>query len=319
MLPSSPPAAVPGTRGILVDYHTHPMRTEGNLPVSEHTRHFETSMTRYAARAVEIGLAELGFSEHIYRLSLAPGVVPWKIGKSAAGDIASYVEAVQRVRAQQASARAADEPSVTIRLAMEVDIVPATVSILEAAAPLFPFDYFLGSVHEVPDIAEGASYEERYRGFYAAIRWAARSGLFHSIAHPDRIHRKAAAHVGTSFLEDQMEQTVAVLATCGVSAEMSGSGLRGGHAGIDPHASFVRLCHRHGVTITLGSDAHQLDVLGEGVPGVRDLAWEAGYREIATFERGTRTMRPLAAPVRAHAAHAHAAPAAHPPAHTRTT
>jgi histidinol-phosphatase (PHP family) len=282
--------------GILVDYHTHPMRTKEDLPVSEHLGHFEASMRRYAARAVELGLSELGFSEHIYRLNIEPGVVPWKIGKSPLGDVGSYVAAVERVRAQQAQARAAGEPAVTIRLAMEVDIVPATVSLLEATLPRFPFDYFLGSVHEVPDVPNDAPAEERYRGFYAATRWAAQSGLFHSIAHPDRIHRKTALLVDLAFLEDEMERTAETLAAHHVSVEMSGSGIRGGYRGVDPHASFVRICRRAGVTVTLGSDAHQLEVLGEGLPDLRDVLWEAGFREIATFERGRRMMHPLLAP-----------------------
>jgi histidinol-phosphatase (PHP family) len=284
------------TGGVLVDYHTHPMRTKEDLPLSEHTAHFLASMRIYVARALELGLAELGFSEHIYRLSLAPGVVPRKMGKSPLGDVGSYVEAVERVRDEQGRAAAAGRPWVTVRLGMEVDIVPSTVSILQAAAPLFPFDYFLGSVHEVPDLGDDATPVERYRGFYAAIRWAANSGLFHSIAHPDRIHRKAASLVGAAFLEDEMEQTAAVLAARGVSAEMSGSGIRGGFVGLDPHAAFVRLCRRYGVAVTLGSDAHKVDVVGEGLDALRDLLWEAGYREIATYERGRRIMRPLLAP-----------------------
>jgi histidinol-phosphatase (PHP family) len=301
-LPVSAAGGFPAGNGILVDYHTHPMRTKEDLPVSEHLGHFEASMQRYAARAVELGLSELGFSEHIYRLSLEPGVVPWKIGKSPLGDIESYVAAVERVRAQQAQARAAGKPAVAIRLAMEVDIVPATVSLLETALPRFPFDYFLGSVHEVPDVDKDAPAEERYRGFYAATRWAAQSGLFHSIAHPDRIHRKNAALVELAFLEDEMERTAEVLASHHVSVEMSGSGIRGKYAGIDPHTSFIRICRRSGVTVTLGSDAHQLEVLGEGLPELRDVLWEAGFREIATFEGGRRTMRPFLAPNAAGAA-----------------
>src|SRR5437660_1746835 len=122
--------------GILVDYHTHPMRTTEDLPASVHEAHFVASMESYADRAATLGLAELGFSEHIYRLSIAPGVVPWK--HNLRGDIGAYVRAVQAVQQRQVSKRAAGETVPLIRLAMEVDIVPSTVSLLETALPLYP-------------------------------------------------------------------------------------------------------------------------------------------------------------------------------------
>jgi histidinol-phosphatase (PHP family) len=278
---------------VLVDYHTHPMRTSADLPPSEHAAHFLASMESYAGRAIALGLAELGFSEHIYRLSIAPGVVPWK--QNVRGDIGAYVDSALRVQEAQARCTAAGESAVTIRLAMEVDIVPSTVSILQAALPLYPFDYILGSVHQVPDLAPDAPVEEMYRGYYATMQWAAGSGLFQTIAHPDRVHRKAGV-VDPSFLEQLMAETAGVLARNGVCVEMSSNGVRGGHADVDPHATFVRLCRERGVAITMGSDAHKLEVVGEGLPELRDLIWKAGYRELMTFDRGRRIARPLAAP-----------------------
>jgi hypothetical protein len=50
------------------------------------------------------------------------------------------------------------------------------------------------------------------------------------------------------------------------------------------------------VPITLGSDAHALEEVGAGLAQARDLVWVAGYRHVATFERGRRIERPLAPP-----------------------
>ncbi len=284
--------------GILVDYHTHPKRTPDELPASAHSAHFRESIESYAARAAELGLAELGLSEHIYRLTIAPGVVPWRPAGLPVGDIGGYVRAVEEVKAEHAARASRGEPAVTLRLSMEVDIIPSTVSILQAALPLYPFDYILGSVHTVPDLPKDAPDEEAYQGYYATMQWAATSGLFSSIAHPDRIHRKLGA-VDQRFLHNLMAETVRTLAANGVCGEASSNGVRGGYIGVDPNETFMRLCFQHGVPITLGSDAHRLDVLGEGLPEVRDFAWQIGYREVATFERGRRIMRPVAAPTEA--------------------
>ena len=281
--------------GILVDYHAHPQRTPHDLPAAAHAAHFRASIASYADRAVELGLTELGLSEHIYRLTIAPGVVPWTPVGRPVGDIGSYVRAVEAVKAEHAARASRGEPAVILRLSMEVDIVPSTVSILQAALPLYPFDYLLGSVHTVPDLPPGAADEEAYTGYYATMQWVAKSGLFHSIAHPDRIHRQLGA-VAKPFLDGLMAETVRTLAANGVCIEASSAGVRGSFLGIDPNATFTRLCFEHGVPITLGSDAHRLEVLGAGLADVRDFVGHVGYREVATFDRCRRIMRPLQQP-----------------------
>ena len=279
---------------MLTDYHTHPERVPKGLVGhwKAHQEHFVGSMRTYVARARELGIGELGFSEHIYRLTLAPGAVPWEAERTGQGDIGGYVEAVEQVKAESAA-----EGAPVIRLSMEVDIVPSTVSILQEALRLYPFDYFLGSVHRIPDVADGIGAEEAHRAYYGAIRWAVASGLFHSIAHPDRIHRKLDP-ISPRRLEGMMAETAAAMGAAGVCMELSANGVRRGLVGIDPNQEFVRLCFEHGVGITFGSDAHKLDDLGVGISELRDLAWETGYREVATFERGRRIDRPLLEPER---------------------
>ena len=272
----------------LVDYHTHPMRTAYDLPQAEHYAHFRASMDDNIRRAAQLGLVELGFSEHIYRLTIAPGAVPWK--SNPLGDMGSYVRAVEDVKLAQ---RACGAPQV--RLSMEVDVVPSTVSIVEAALPLYPFDYLLGSVHEVPDLPQGAAAEDAYAAYYATMRWGIRSGLFSAIAHPDRIHRKIGP-VDATILHDLMRETVRELARAGMCVEMSSAGVRAGMTGIDPNTHFATLCLEHGVPITLGSDAHKTEAIGEGLPALREWLWALGYREFAVFEARHRELRPLPPP-----------------------
>jgi histidinol-phosphatase (PHP family) len=282
--------------GILTDYHTHPKRTPAGLPAAQHEAHFVASIRPYAERAAQLGLAELGISEHIYRLSIAPGAVPWRAGGTARGDMSAYVAAVESVRQVfREPDPDSGRPALAVRLSMEVDIVPATVSILQQALPLYPFDYLLGSVHEIPDLAAGAPAEDAYRAYYGAIRWAARSRLFHCIAHPDRVHRKLDA-IPVGVLEGLMAETAATLAAEGVCFELSANGVRRSIVGSDPNRTFIRSCSEHDVGLTFGSDAHVLEDVGVGLRTLRDLAWEAGYRRVATFERGRRIDRPLPPP-----------------------
>ncbi|MOA60850.1 histidinol-phosphatase [compost metagenome] len=48
-----------------------------------------------------------------------------------------------------------------------------------------------------------------------------------------------------------------------------------------------------GIPLTVGSDAHDPLKLGENLDQARNLLYDIGVRELATFEKRKRTMIPL--------------------------
>jgi len=58
-----------------------------------------------------------------------------------------------------------------------------------------------------------------------------------------------------------------------------------------PRLPFLKVCARHGVAVTLGSDAHAPHQVGMDFDIALHMLERVGIREIATFERRERTMR----------------------------
>ena len=101
-------------------------------------RHATGEPTDYAARALRLGLTEIGVSDH--NPMIRDDYDDWHMKID---ELDEYVEKVRR--AQQ------DHPTLTIKLAMEVDYFPGHEEWIRALAARHPWDYLIGSVHYVTD------------------------------------------------------------------------------------------------------------------------------------------------------------------------
>jgi histidinol-phosphatase (PHP family) len=110
------------------DYHMH-------TPLCGHA---VGEPTAYAARALEVGLEEIGFSEHSPMRE--DDFDDWRIRLD---QLDEYVEKVRRAQKEF--------PGLTIKLAMEVDYLPGHEEWIRELAGRYPWDYFIGSVHYISD------------------------------------------------------------------------------------------------------------------------------------------------------------------------
>ena len=104
------------------DYHMH-------TPLCHHAT---GEPVEYAKRALELGLQEIGFSDH----SPMPqdNFDNWRMNTD---KLDEYVAQVQRVQK--------DFPQLTVRLALEVDYLPGYEDWIRDLAARHPWDYFIGS------------------------------------------------------------------------------------------------------------------------------------------------------------------------------
>src|SRR4051812_9857073 len=116
----------------LSDYHMH----------TTLCGHAEGSIDEYVARAAELGLDEIGFSEHIYLYHLPPERRDPEIAPREE-EMAVYVRMVEDARARH--------PGIPIRLGLEADYIPGREETLSRILQSFPFDYVYGSVHFIGD------------------------------------------------------------------------------------------------------------------------------------------------------------------------
>jgi histidinol-phosphatase (PHP family) len=273
-----------------------------NLPADYHMhtplcRHATGAPGDYAKHALEIGLTEIGFSDH------AP--MPrddfdnWRMYASQLDEYVAKVRKAQK-----------DFPQLTIRLALEVDYLPGYEDWIRGLAARHPWDYFIGSVHYVSDgwaiddpqkLSEWKhrNADEVWSAYFERLARAAETGFFEIIGHADLPkkfgHRPSRdpgsaegfAEAGCTPLYEKF-LNAAQRNNCAI--ELNTAGLRKDCREIYPSRQILELAFQKGVPITFGSDAHAPGEVGMNFAEAVQLARGVGYMECCRFAQRKREL-----------------------------
>ena len=261
------------------DYHMH-------TPLC---RHAAGEPSDYARRALEIGLDEIGFSDHSPMRQ--DDFDNWRMNAS---QLDEYVEKVRRARR--------DFPQLTIRLALEVDYLPGHEDWIRELAARHPWDYFIGSVHyvseswDIDNPAKLSLWKDRdpwtvWEAYFDRLTRAAESKLFEIIGHADL--PKKFGHRPARDCSPLYEKFLAAAARANCAIELNTAGLRKECREIYPNADLLRVAFQKGVPITFGSDAHAPEEVGMNFSEAIELARATGYRQTCRFIGRTRQPVPL--------------------------
>jgi len=263
---------------ILVDYHLH-----------SHVSHdARGKIDDHARRAEELGLAELCFTEH---LDFYP---------SPDGQSCDTVPTEQQLRAYLEELRDARQHThVSLKFGIELDYKPEADRWIRDLLPRFPFDFVLGSVHNVGPWSVSGPRESALgffkeygarRGcqeYYRIVEKMVSTHLVDSVGHLDLMKRFRPEN-GALLLKGEMrDQMVAILermAATGTGIEINASGLV--HDPHEPYPSLdlLELARERGVEIlTIGSDSHQPATVGRHLSDAIALAQTAGFTHFHTF------------------------------------
>jgi len=256
------------------DYHMH-------TPLC---RHAVGEPVDYARHAVEVGLTEIGFSDH----SPMPqdDFDNWRMFDR------QLDEYVAKVRLAQQTF-----PQLTIRLALEVDYLPGHEGWIRQLAGRHPWDYFIGSVHyvseswDIDNPAKLSEWKKRdafevWRIYFERLALAAESKLFDIIGHADLPKKfgirpvQDCAPLYETFLD------AAARANCAI--ELNTAGLRKDCREIYPSRELLQLAFTKHVPITFGSDAHAPEEVGLNFREAVELARSVGYSETSRFQQRQR-------------------------------
>ena len=252
-------------------------------------RHATGEPTEYAARALALGLGEIGFSDH------AP--MPrddfdnWRMN---ADQLEDYVARVEKARR--------DHPALIIRLGLEVDYLPDQEAWIRDLAARHPWDYLIGSVHYISQdwaiddpsqLSKWSQHDpfEVWSLYFDCLSRAATSRLFDIIGHAD-LPKK----FGIRPQQDctpLYERFLQAAETTQVAVELNTAGLRKDCREIYPSRSLLELAHQRHVPITFGSDAHAAAEVGMDFPAAIELARSVGYRESCRFTARQRCALPF--------------------------
>lgn len=268
----------------LVDYHVHTARCG----------HAVGSMEAYVERAIERGVQELGFSDHLYLYWLPAHERDPELGM-AEWELEHYVEDVTRCRERYSA-------DIVIRLSTEADFIPGQERALERILRQYDWDYVVGSVHFLgawgfDDSRYLAEFErwdrdKLYSHYFDIVGQSAETGLFDVIGHADLV--KKFGHFPEDDQQGNYDRLAARLAQAGVCAEVNTAGLRKPCGEMYPHPDLLRAFRESGVPITFGSDAHAPGEVAADFAAAAALMRGAGYDTYVTFAERQRHSRPLA-------------------------
>jgi histidinol-phosphatase (PHP family) len=255
---------------IPLDYHMHTSFSEDGDDITE----------AICRRAIELGIPEIGFSEH------------WDVGpyesKPRYFKPEPWYEEIERLRSLFAG-------KLVIRAGVEVAEPHLYPQETAEALHRAPFDYVIGSVHYVgsnfmfnTDYFQTHPADEVYGEYFAELDRMVHNADIDIIAHFDLPARTGIPIFG--YEPTRYEREIhSVLKTCierGLALDVNVSGLRKPARNLMPDALSLKwYSAMGGNNITLGSDAHRLPEvslnLEIGVEAVR----AAGINSILQFER----------------------------------
>jgi histidinol-phosphatase (PHP family) len=242
-------------------------------------RHATGEPVDYARRALELGFAEIGFSDHSPMRQ--DDFDDWRMRFDQLGE---YVEKVRKAQK--------DFPQLKIRLALEVDYLPGQEDWIRQLAAAQPWDYFIGSVHYVSDswavdnphkISEWKNRDpwEVWSVYFERLTKAAETGLFEIIGHADL--PKKFGHRPTRDCTPLYETFLNAARKHHCALDVNTAGLRKDCQEIYPSRQILELAFQKGVPITFGSDAHAPDEVGMNFAEALRLARSVGYQDCLRF------------------------------------
>jgi len=264
-----------------VDYHTHHYRCG----------HASGQLAQYVEAAIAAGLDEIGLSDHGPVIHLGDHARALPATAMSAFELPNYVAEMIELRDRYAG-------RITVRLGVESDYVLGWDDHYRRMWREYPLDYVIGSVHYLGDwlifnrqLPSGRPAADVYQEYLLTTQAAARSGVYDVIGHLDCL--KTVGHIADLNVTPLLDETIRVLAECGVAVELNTSGWRKTCDDCYPRAEVLARCLHYGVPVTLGSDAHAPHQVASNFDRAVALLRETGYTHVTTFSQRRRLMVPL--------------------------
>ncbi|AOZ91981.1 histidinol-phosphatase [Paenibacillus crassostreae] len=266
------------------DIHTHHYRCG----------HANGNIRQYIDSAISNGLKVIGISDHtpyFYRDEdqAFPQIA---MGKS---EIRNYVQEVLQLKDEY-------EGTIDVLLGIESDYFQQHAELYRQALSAFPFDYIIGSVHQVHDVSifnknrwNNFTLEQKIavkKEYYRLIQESAKSGMFQILGHIDAMKGNY-----PSFSEipanETIDETLKIIAEYDVAIEINTSGKTKKSGGWYPSDAMLERALFYDVHVTFGSDAHVPERVGDELSEVSSKLKEIGYKEWVYYKQKKMQVVPL--------------------------
>ncbi len=265
---------------IQCDYHMH-------TPLCQHAA---GPMEDYVQRGIDLGLREVGFSDH----NPLPGGRSANVRMTEA-ELDYYVERVTELRFRYRG-------KIDVMLGLEMDYLEGLEDYLEQQLARYPWDYVIGSIHFLDNECRESSWPRQYDGdahqlyarYFDRMRRMARSGLCDVVAHFD-VTKRSGCLPGEREAED-ITRTLEEIKAADICLEINTSGYR--HPELPepqpyPALPVAEQALALGIPLTVNSDAHAPDQVGLKFAEVEAFLKRKGCCQLVKFDRRKRTVYDL--------------------------
>lgn len=254
----------------MFDYHMH----------SDFSADCDTPMEKTIEKAIELGLEEICFTEHIdYDYPDKDWIFEF--------DLKEYDKKIKEMQAQYAG-------EITIKKGVEIGLQPHLLSRYEKLMTEETFDFVICSMHATEgkdlhsgEFFDGKTVEEAYEIYYnellACVKEYKNFGI---LGHLDLVKRYTKNKSKDNFHE-VIREIFKEIIPAGKGIELNTSGFRYGLAAGLPSFDIIKLYKEcGGEIITIGSDSHVEDTLAYEFNTGLKLIQQAGLDYIASFTDG---------------------------------
>lgn len=253
---------------MLADYHVH----------SHFSDDTDFPMEKEIQKAIELGLDELCFTEHV------DYGVPTVINC----DYDAYFEEMDRMKKKY-------QEKIALKTGIEFGIQVHTVDYYEDIFSKYPFDFVIFSCHQVENqefcrqqVQKGKTQREYNRRYYQEILDVVKIYKNYSIlGHLDVVKRyDLEGEIAFDEIRDLIEEIFEVIIADGKGIELNTSSFAYQLKSLMPSREILELYYdMGGRIITIGSDAHNADRIGDRIKESEEILKEIGFEGIYTFDR----------------------------------
>ena len=254
----------------MIDYHIH-------TPLCNHAK---GSMEKYIQTAVDIGLREICFLDHLtinrhdQGLSMTPAQVPL------------YYQAIQVLKQRYGEV-------IKVKAGLEIDFNPAFADLFREITGTFSFDVIGTSLHfpDGLDIVSRSSGWARakydadhvYRLYLKEYDRMLDYNYFDVLCHFDLVKKFGCG--SARLFNDRLDEILFKIKEKNLIMEVNTSGFDHLAKEAYPSVEILKKCNRLGIDITLGSDAHSPADVGRHYDRIFPLLASAGYTRLAVFTK----------------------------------
>lgn len=255
----------------MTDYHIHPNFSIDASPAT---------IKEYCHKALALNLAEICFCTHIELDPVRKAKDNFVIlnGKKHSvyklNWLDNYFREITRVQNEFKGS------GLKIKAGIEVGYCPGVEHYIEKIISNYPFDFVLGAIHCLNHIAISSKKESPYyfrnrsadtvrEEYFTMLMEAVKTNFFDCIAHIDLYRRYGFHYLGSkanTIHRGAIEPIFKEMKKRGMGLEINTSSRRRGLKEFHPSEEILDLAIESGIKVfTVGSDAHSLDELGEGI------------------------------------------------------